>query len=940
MRIKQLILSVILLVIGGLTAVGQQMSLPMDPDVRTGKLANGLTYYIRHNNWPENRANFYIAQRVGSIQEEESQRGLAHFLEHMAFNGSDHFKGNALLRYCESIGVQFGGDLNAFTSIDRTVYNIDNVPTTNPNNIDSCLLILRDWSCGLLLEQDEIDKERGVIHEEWRMRTDAGSRMFERNLPTLYPGSKYGLRYPIGLMSVVDNFKRKELVDYYHKWYHPSNQGIIVVGNVDVDKVEAEIKKLFGDIKNPANAAPVVDEQVPDNAEPIVVVDKDKEFQQSIVELMIKQDVFPDSLKNSPYYYVNEYMNNAVCKMLSDRINERALKADCPFVGGDASYGNYIFAKTKDALTMAALPKDPTQTSASLKALIEELRRASLFGFTATEYKRFQQDYLSSLDKAYSNKDKRTNTQLYNQILGNYLDHDPLPSIDVSYQLMKQMVPMIPVEAINEAVKESFHDNDSNLVIINFNTEKEGATYPTKQQLLDAVKAARGEQLTAYVDNVKNEPLIKQEPKGGKIVKQETNDKFGYTTLTLQNGVKVIYKKTDFKKDQVMMVAEGGAGSSVYDFKKEGANLKLFDDAIESSGLGGFSNKQLEKALAGVIAGTSLQMNSRHMSISGNSTPKDLRTLMQLTYLTFTDITKDQDEWDNLIKQNQVELAERKINPDVAFSDSITNTLYNHNERVAPLNDQDLKTASYDRILAMAKERLANARGWEFTFIGNFDVDSLKQFAVTYLGSLPAGKKAETGKRMADIQPGVRVCDFNRKMETPKATALIVWTSHKIPYTTEHDIQASIAGQILTMEYLQSIREDSSAAYSVQAFGGMNIDYDNYNLAIIQAFCPMKPEKQAVARKILYDEVSDLAKTCDADKLDKVKKLMLKRADDNAKQNGYWLGIINNFRHFGVDDYTNYKKLVEAQTPQSISKFMQELLQSGDHCEVVMLPAK
>ena len=422
MRIKQLILSVILLVIGGLTAVGQQMSLPMDPDVRTGKLANGLTYYIRHNNWPENRANFYIAQRVGSIQEEESQRGLAHFLEHMAFNGSDHFKGNALLRYCESIGVQFGGDLNAFTSIDRTVYNIDNVPTTNPNNIDSCLLILRDWSCGLLLEQDEIDKERGVIHEEWRMRTDAGSRMFERNLPTLYPGSKYGLRYPIGLMSVVDNFKRKELVDYYHKWYHPSNQGIIVVGNVDVDKVEAEIKKLFGDIKNPANAAPVVDEQVPDNAEPIVVVDKDKEFQQSIVELMIKQDVFPDSLKNSPYYYVNEYMNNAVCKMLSDRINERALKADCPFVGGDASYGNYIFAKTKDALTMAALPKDPTQTSASLKALIEELRRASLFGFTATEYKRFQQDYLSSLDKAYSNKDKRTNTQLYNQILGNYLD--------------------------------------------------------------------------------------------------------------------------------------------------------------------------------------------------------------------------------------------------------------------------------------------------------------------------------------------------------------------------------------------------------------------------------------------------------------------------------------------------------------------------------------
>lgn len=333
MKIKQLLLSAFLLLSGGLMAFGQQMTLPFDPDVRTGKLANGLTYYIRHNNWPENRANFYIAQRVGSIQEEESQRGLAHFLEHMAFNGSEHFKGNALLRYCESIGVQFGGDLNAFTAIDKTVYNIDNVPTNNPNNIDSCLLILRDWSCGLLLEQDEIDKERGVIHEEWRMRTGAGSRMFERNLPAIYPGSKYGLRYPIGLMSVVDNFKRKELVDYYHKWYHPSNQGIIVVGNVDVDKVEAEIKKLFGGIQNPKNAAPVVEEPVPDNAAPIVVVDKDKEFQQSIVEVMIKQDVFPDSMKNTPLFYVNSYLNSALCKMLNDRLNERALKADCPLRG-------------------------------------------------------------------------------------------------------------------------------------------------------------------------------------------------------------------------------------------------------------------------------------------------------------------------------------------------------------------------------------------------------------------------------------------------------------------------------------------------------------------------------------------------------------------------------------------------------------------------------
>ena len=310
MKLRNLLVAA-LLMLAGMVQAQPQMTIPVDKDVRIGRLSNGLTYYIRHNNWPENRANFYIAQKVGSIQEEESQRGLAHFLEHMAFNGSDHFKGNNLIEWCRANGIAFGVDLNAYTSIDQTVYNINNVPTQRPGAIDTCLIILRDWSTGLTLDQKEIDNERGVIHEEWRLRTSASSRMFERNLPALYPGSKYGLRYPIGLMSVVDNFKRKELVDYYHKWYHPDHQGLIIVGNVDVDKVEAQIKKLFGDIKNPENEAPIVDEQVPDNAEPIVVIDKDKEEQSSSVEVMFKHDVFPDSLKNTINYLIYDYVNDA-----------------------------------------------------------------------------------------------------------------------------------------------------------------------------------------------------------------------------------------------------------------------------------------------------------------------------------------------------------------------------------------------------------------------------------------------------------------------------------------------------------------------------------------------------------------------------------------------------------------------------------------------------
>ena len=298
MKIRNILLTLLLAVAGSVSA--QMMPpIPLDTAVRIGKLDNGLTYYIRYNNWPEHRANFYIAQKVGSIQEEESQRGLAHFLEHMAFNGSDNFKSGELVSWLETVGVQFGGDLNAYTSIDQTVYNIDNVPTARQSVLDSCLLILRDWSTGLTLDANEIDKERGVIHEEWRMRTSASSRMFERNLPALYPGSKYGVRYPIGLMSVIDNFKPQEIRDYYEKWYHPTNQGIIVVGDVDVDHTEAMIKKLFGPITNPENAAPIIDEPVPDTAEPIVIIDKDKEQRTSSVQIMFKHEVYPDSMKGA-----------------------------------------------------------------------------------------------------------------------------------------------------------------------------------------------------------------------------------------------------------------------------------------------------------------------------------------------------------------------------------------------------------------------------------------------------------------------------------------------------------------------------------------------------------------------------------------------------------------------------------------------------------------
>lgn len=937
MKIKNIVTALLLLITAAAQAQMPDMTLPVDKDVRMGKLDNGLTYFIRHNNWPENRANFYIAQKVGSIQEEESQRGLAHFLEHMAFNGSDNFKGNALIEWCRTKGIEFGGDLNAYTSIDQTVYNIDNVPTNQQGTIDSCLLILRDWSCGLLLEQDEIDKERGVIHEEWRMRTSANSRMLERNLPKLYPGSKYGLRYPIGLMSVVDNFKRQELVDYYHKWYHPKNQGIIVVGDVDVDQVEAEIKRLFGSIKTPDHPSPIVDEPVPDNPKPIVIIDKDKEYPRSIIELMMKHDTYPDSLKQQLPYVIENYAKTAAFSMLNQRFVEEAQKANCPFVSAQAGDDSYIFSKTKDAFSLSASPKNMEQTAQALKAAFKVVRQATEFGFTPTEYKRFQTNMLSSLDKTYSNKDKRYSKQFYNEILGYFLTNEPMPDIDFTYQTMKQVVPAIPLEAINQVLPSLVSQNDTNLVIINFNNEKEGNVYPTEAQLLGALSEARAEKIEAYVDNVKDEPLMTKLPKAGKITKEEKSKKFGYDILTLSNGVTVLLKKTDYKKDQVIMSGVGGAGNSVYG-KEDYANIKAFDSVIDGSGLGNFSLTELGKALAGKIANARLSMGPRRMAVSGNSTPKDVETMLQLAYLYFTDIRKDQDSYNNIIQQYELGLKNRELSPEVAFSDSISATIYGHGWREAPFLAKDIKNINPDRILAMAKERTANANGWIFEIVGNYDEATIRPLICQYLGALPSKGKNMTGTRVS--VPTKKNVDniFYRKMETPKANSLMSWFNHKMPYSLEGSIKADVAGQVLSMVYLKKIREEASAAYSCGAQASMSTADDGFHLAQIMAFCPMKPEMKDEALRIIDEELHNLAKTCDAEMLAKIKELMLKQIDDNEKTNGFWSGLIMNNYMMGLDSYTNYRDIVQGLTPEAISQFVKEFLKDSNKVSVVMLP--
>ena len=942
MRMKKFFAVMLLMIMAfGTSTVKAQLTgqpIPVDDQVRIGKLDCGLTYYIRHNDYPEHRVNFYIAQRVGSIQEEESQRGLAHFLEHMAFNGSEHFngEGKSIIDYTRSLGVAFGKDLNAYTSIAETVYNINDVPSTRQSAIDSCLLILKDWSNGLLLTDEEIDKERGVIHEEWRLRRSAQQRMLENQLEALYPDSKFGKRMPIGLMEIVDNFKYNELRDYYHKWYRPDNQALVIVGDVDVDHIEAQIKELFKDAVLDPNAAQVVDEPVPDNAQPIIVIDKDKEQQYSQVMVMFKHETMPKEVKSDMMYMILDYAKSMMSSMLNERLSEKAQEPDCPYIQANAYDGNYLFANTKDAFTLGVMPKEG-QIEAATEAVVTEAMRAAKYGFTATEYDRAKEEYLSRLERQYNERNKISNARLASQYYRNYLDNEPIPSIEQEYEIMSQYVPMLPVDLINQMMPGLISTDGENLVIMNFNQEKDGAVYPTPESLKAAVDAGLNAQVEAFVDNVKQEPLIAKLPKPGKIKKESVNNQFGYKELELSNGARVILKKTDFKENEIRLNAFQRGGSSLYG-EKDWANTELLPLATMMSGLGEFSYTELQKALAGKQASVGFSMDTYEDEFSGQSTVKDLETMFQLLYLNFTDMRKDEKSFNMIKGQVETMLKNRDLDPENVFEDSVSYILGNHDWRAKPFDITYLDQVNLDRMMQIVKERTANAANYTFIFVGAFDEAVIRPYIEQYIACLPGKKGKQSNFVNVESHPvGQTVTHFTRKSETPKAVAQIYWYDAKTPYTLENQIKANILGQVLAKIYLQKIREDESAAYSAGARGWSTYEGNNFFTAVM-AYCPMKPEKSDIAIKILNEEMVEACKTVDPVTLKEIKELFVKDLQTEFKENGYWVRNIHNYLFTGSDGHTGIIDIVNAQTPESIAAFARQLMAAGNKVEVVMLP--
>lgn len=917
-----------------LAAQQELQPLPIDPQVRYGKLPNGLTYYIRHNELPKERADFYIVQNVGSILEEDNQRGLAHFLEHMAFDGSKNFPNNNMDKFTESVGMRMGENFNAYTSFDETVYMIMNAPVTSETVVDSCLLILHDWSNFISLTDSAIAKERGVIREEWRTSQDAQSRLWEQQLPKMYPNSRYAYRMPIGTIDVINNFKPDELRAYYHKWYRPDLQAIIIVGDIDVDRVEATIKTMFADIPAPVNPAPREIFEIADNDLPLISIATDKEASNTLLYIFYKHDKMPQDMYGTIAGLVKDYIQSVAATMMNERFNEMLQKANPPFIAANASDGDYMISKTKGAWTVAALVKD-NEVDSAMNALVTETERVKRYGFTPSEYERARINVLKQYETLYNDRDKQQNSSFTREYMRHFTDGGYIPGIETEYALISQVAQAVPVEQVNKYIQDMI--GDTNIVISLTGPEKEGITYPSDENLLRSFMKAQQIPVEPYKETLSNEPLIPTLPAPGKIVETKTDELFGATVMTLSNGIKVVLKHTDFKKDQIQMTATAPGGSTLFG-DKDIDNLKVFNEVIGLGGLGNFSATDLNKLLAGKNVSCSTSLGLDNESVNGSSTPSDLKTLFELIYLSFTAPRMDEEAYTSFENRMIAQLKNLELDPMVAFSDSLTKAVYNNNPRAMRVDIADFKNISYPRIMEMYKECFGDASGFVFSFVGNIDTDGIRPLVEQYLATLPATGKIEQGN--ANVVPAIRkgnyVNRFKRSMEIPKAT-VVNFYSGQMDYNLENIITSTMLKQILDLVYTEQVREKEGGTYGVSI--SARISSFPKGQTFLQSYFDTDPDKQMQMNTIVRNELRRISEIGprEAD-FKKTRDNILKRHAENLQENGYWLNTLDNYYYKGFDATTKYVDTVNSITPAKIQVFTKKLLEQGNSIEVVMEP--
>ena len=963
--VKSLVLPLLLFIAMGAfcqqSVVDLTTPIAVDPNVKIGKLENGLVYYIRQNKKPENRIEMRLVVNAGSILENDDQLGLAHFMEHMNFNGTRTFPKNELIDFLQKTGVKFGADINAYTGFDETVYMLQ-LPTDDTSLVEKGYRVLEDWAHYALLDGKEIDKERGIITEEWRLGLGAQDRMMKKFFPIIFKNSKYADRLPIGKIEVIQNFKHETLRAFYKDWYRPNLQAIVLVGDLNLEKAEANIKAHFGNMKNPESPRERTMFDIPDNTEPLIAITTDKEATDNFVMVFYKHPLSPDKTLGD---FKEKIMAELYTGMLNNRFNEISQKPEAPYVFAGGDYGRFL-SRNKDAFMINAMPKE-NQIDKSLEVLLAENERVKRFGFTSTELERQKEEIMSQYEKRSKEFDKTESRVFCSQYVSHYLSEDAIPGAQKQFKYLKNLLPGITLEEINALAKKWVTDNNLGLVVMA--PDKEGVKVPSEAEILAIIKNSRTSTLTAYVDNFREEPLVQKELQPGKITARKENKELGFTELKLSNGVTVVLKPTNFKNDEILISAYSPGGNSlVSDADFISANFAT--QVIDMSGVGNFDNIELEKKLKGKTIKINPYIDDVKEGFNGSTTPKDFETMMQLVYLYFDQPRKDTTAFKAFMSQMENQVKFMKSSPIMTFYDTLFKTVYPGYKRMIIFpSPAQLSQVNLEKLFEIYKTRFADGSDFKFFLVGNFSLDSLAvsdsvlisnpsgealgwkainhkipaeifTLCEKYFGNLPSLNRNETWKDTSPtFAPGATNLTFNKGTDPQSMVGIVM--SEKIEWNEKNLLTMNMIKEIVSIKLIEVIREKMSGVYSPQVMLQMEqFPKPTFQLMVMFGCSPKTTDKLT---KAVFSEIKKLRKKGPTEvDLKKAQEAMIRNRETDLEKNEFWLRKIESL-YFNKDNpasVLNFKERVNSITIADLKNTAEKYFNPDHYVRVVLMPEK
>jgi zinc protease len=904
--------------------------IPPDPDIKIGKLDNGITYYIKYNKRPEQRIELRLAINAGSICETDGQLGLAHFCEHMCFNGTRNFPSNKIIDMLEEMGVKFGAELNAYTGFDQTIYMLK-VPTDKMEWIDRGFQVLEDWAHQVSMDEVEIDKERGVIIEEWRLGLGAEDRMQQKYLPVLLKGSRYAERLPIGKVEVIKSFPYDTLRNFYKTWYRPDLMAVVVVGDIDTKLAEEKVKQYFGSIPAVSNPVKRIEYPVPGNTDPLISVVTDKEASGFSIQIMYKQPKTDAITYND---YRNSQMQSLFTGMLNNRFMELTQKPDAPFLYAGSSYGSFI-GRTIDVYSLLAAAKE-NKMEESIELILSENEKVSQFGFTATELERMKSDILTFYENISKEADKTLSGDYADEFIRNYLEKESIPGYKKEYERVKELLPGITLEEINNLAKKWI--TDENILVLITAQEKEGVSVPTEQQVAELMKLVKEKEVRAYVDKVTDAPLLAEQPVATPVISRTENSDFGFTELTFGNGVKMVLKPTDFKNDEILITAISPGGLSLYP-DQDVLSAMLAATIITQSGLGEYDFTGLQKKLSGNTAKLSPYIGELREGVTGSCSPKDLETMLQLNYLYFTGIRRDDDAFMSYISRLRNMIKPMRAVPQVIFSDTLSKIITKNSPRVINVpTDAQLNQVSLDRIMDIFNDRFADASDFIYIMVGNFRTEEVIPVLEKYIGGLPSIKRTETWRDVTPDFPEGKVIVAVPKNSEPQSQVAMVWDG-EFKWKIKDRQGFAMLMDILAIKCRESMREDQGGVYGVSINGNASkIPESRYSITSSWGCDPENIEKLS---QTLLDEMDKIVKNGPTEEdLNKVKETMIRERETQVRENSFWLSYLQNHYLYGnkILSLDEYRDFVNSFTVKDIKAVAKKYLDTQNYVRVALTP--